>query len=378
MISGAALVAQRLAVGMAARGHTVLVMAASDRRHAYTVSANGLKIARLRSLPNPMRVGQCFVLRPRTEIAAQMRAFHPDVIHLQELLNTAICGTRIARALDIPVALTIHQLPWFASLCAPALPGLRQGIETCLWAYGGWLMRQCHTTITPSYTIADFVCAHTGRRPEVISNGVDLGRFTPSPAFPGESETLRRKYGLHPELPVIIHVGRIDVDKQVNLVIRAAARAMRSVNAELLVVGDGRRRAAVIRLSEKLGIREQSHFPGFVPPRGDLPGLYRLASVFITASEIETQGLVLLEAAATGLPAVAVRAAAIPEAIEDGITGYLAAPGDVDAIADRLVWLLQNPIQARKMGQAGRAKMDYHSLESSFDTHEWLYRSLVM
>ena len=134
MISGAALVARRLAVGMTARGHTVLVMAASDRKRAYTVSANGLKIVRLRSLHNPMRVGQCFVLWPRMEVAAQIRAFHPDVIHLQEPLALAICGTRIARALDIPMTLTIHQLPWFASLCAPALPGLRQGIETCLWA----------------------------------------------------------------------------------------------------------------------------------------------------------------------------------------------------------------------------------------------------
>ncbi|NIO68330.1 MAG: glycosyltransferase, partial [Anaerolineae bacterium] len=52
-----------------------------------------------------------------------------------------------------------------------------------------------------------------------------------------------------------------------------------------------------------------SHFPGFVPATGDLPGLYRLASVFVTASEIETQSLVVLEAAATGLPVVAVRPA---------------------------------------------------------------------
>lgn len=378
MVSGAALVAQRLAEGMTKRGHAVLVMAASDRQRAYTVSTNSLKLARLRSFSNPMRVSQCFTLWPRAEIAAQLRVFRPDILHLQDSLNIGLCGLRIGRAFGIPVVLTIHQLPWFVSLCAPALPGLRQAIETGLWIYGGWLLRQCETTIIPSYAVAEIVSTHTNCRPQVISNGVDLRRFTPHLAFPGEGEALCQEYGLDPYLPIILYVGRIDVDKQVDLVVRAAAKAMRLADAQLLVVGDGRRRTAVIRLSEKSGIRDLSHFPGFVPATGDLPGLYRLASVFVTASEVETQGLVVLEAAATGLPVVAVRAAAIPEAVEDGVNGYLVAPRDIDAMADRLVLLLRNPAQARAMGQIGRARAENHSLDSSIEAHERLYRSLVV
>jgi 1,2-diacylglycerol 3-alpha-glucosyltransferase len=127
-----------------------------------------------------------------------------------------------------------------------------------------------------------------------------------------------------------------------------------------------------------LGIRHLSHFPGFVPATGDLPGLYRLASVFITASEIETQSLVVLEAAATCLPVVAVRTAAAPEVMEDGVNGYLVAPRDIDAMADRLVLLLRDPVEARAMGQAGRAMVERHSLDRSIEAHEELYRSLVL
>jgi 1,2-diacylglycerol 3-alpha-glucosyltransferase len=379
MISGAALVAQRLPEGIANRGHEVLVMAASDRKRPYTDSTTGFKLVRLRSFPNPVRVDQRFLLWPRREVAAELQAFRPDVLHLQDPLNAGLSGLLVAHALDIPVVLTGHALPWFVSAYVPALPGLRQGIEAGLWTYGTWLLRQCEAVVTPTHVIADIVSAHANCRPQVISYGVDLRHFTPRPAFPGEGETLRQKYGLTPSLPIILHVGRIDVEKQVDLVVRAAAQAMHSVNAQLLVVGDGRRRAAVIRLSAELGIRHLSHFPGFVSATGDLPGLYRLALVFITASEVETQGLVMLEAAATGLPIVAARAAAIPEVVEDGVTGYLVAPRDIEAMADRLVLLLRNPAQARAMGQAGRAKMmQKHSLDRSIEAYERLYRSLVL
>ena len=378
MISGAALMVQRLAEGIASRGHEVLVVTASDRQRAYTDSTAGLKLARLRSFPNPVRVDQRFLLWPRREIAAELQAFHPDVLHLHDPLSAGLCALFVAHALDIPVVLTVHALPCLVSAYAPALPGLRQGIEAGLWAYGNWLHRQCEAIITPSRVIADIVSAHADCRPQVIGNGVDLKRFTPRLASLGEGEALRQKYGLDPYLPIILYAGRIDVDKRVDLVVRAAAQAMHTVDAQLLVVGDGRRRAAVMRLSEELGIRHLSHFPGFVPATGDLPGLYRLASVFITASEIETQSLVVLEAAATGLPVVAVRTAAAPEVMEEGINGYLVAPRDIDAMADRLVRLLRNPDQARAMGQAGRAKMQRHSLDRSIEAHEELYRSLVL
>jgi len=378
MISGAALVAQRLAEGIASRGHEVLVVAASDRERAYTDSTAGLRLVRLRSFPNPVRVNQRFLLWPRREIAAELQAFRPDVLHLQDSLSAGLSGLRVAHALDIPVVLTVHALPWFVSAYTPALPGLRQGIEAGLWSYGHWLLQQCEAVIIPSRVIADIVSAHANCRPQAIGNGVDLRRFTSRPALPGEGEALRQKYGLDLYLPIILYVGRIDVDKRVDLIVRAAAQAMHTVDAQLLVVGDGRRRAAMIRLSEKLGIRELSHFPGFVPAAGDLPGVYRLALVFTTASEIETQSSVVLEAAATGLPVIAAWASSMPEFVEDGVTGYLVAPRDIDAMADRLVRLLRNPDQARAMGQAGRAKMQQHSLDRSIEAHEQLYRSLVL
>ena len=377
MVSGAALVVQRLAKGMAMRGHTVSVFAASDKGQAYTNKINGLKQVRLTSFPNPLRVDQYFTIWPRRQIANELKAFRPDVLHMHDPLLIGLSALSAGHAFGVPVTLTIHQLPWFVSAYAPALPGLRKMIETGLWTYSNWLLQQCEAVITPSRVIADIVSGNNNCHPEVISNGVELERFSPRPAFADENESLRQRYGLDPQLPIILYVGRIDTDKQVELVVHAAAQTMRSVKAQLLVVGDGKQLDTVSQLSEALGIRDKCQFPGYVPVIGDLPGLYRLASVFVTASELEIQSSVVLEAAATGLPIVAFRSSSMPEIVENGVTGYLVTPRDVSALADRITSLVRNPNQAKAMGLAGRASAETHSLDSSIRTHEKLYQSLT-
>lgn len=377
MISGAALAAQRLAEGMVTRGHEVMVLAASERGRASVSGAPNLRLARLPSVPNPFRAGQRLMLWPPRALAAELCRFRPDLLHLHDFSLAGLAGLRAARALSIPIVLTLHLLPRSVSAYAPPLPGLRRMTEAGLWAYIDWIGRQCRAVAMPSRSSAEIMRAHSRCRPIILSNGVELRRFSPQHASADEEATLRRKYGLDPHLPVILSVGRIDVEKRVDVVVRAAARAMRVVDAQLLIVGDGTRRAAAIQLSDALRLRDRSHFPGFVAASGDLPGLYRLASVFVMASEVETQGLAGLEAAATGRPVIAIRAAAMTELVEDGVTGYLVASGDVEAMADRLRRILQNPDQASRMGQAARALARPHSLENSLAAHEQFYQSIL-
>jgi glycosyltransferase involved in cell wall biosynthesis len=113
-----------------------------------------------------------------------------------------------------------------------------------------------------------------------------------------------------------------------------------------------------------------------VPIEGDLPGLYRLASAFVTASPIETFGFVVLEAMASARPVVAVRAGSLPELVENSASGYLAPPGDEGALAEGLVRLLRNPEQAHRMGEQGRAAATHFGLSATLAGHERLYRSL--
>ena len=377
MISGAALVVQRHAQAIACAGHEVVVMCASDENRSYTSWSNGVQVIRLRSIKNPLRVQQRFILRPKAEIASLLETFRPDIVHFHDPLTMALDALDVINHMaDPPVKiLTLHQLPWFVSLYFPQMRGL---IETALWKYGTYLMKIFNEVITPSETIADIVGAHTGRRPIVISNGVDLERFTSFPEFPNEREVLLRKYNLDPDLPVILYIGRVDTDKRVDLLIHAVAQALHSIDAQLLIVGSGQCLPQIIELTKELHIHHLSHFPGFVSPIGDLPGLFRLGSVFCTPSVIEIQSSVVLEAEATGLPVVAFRASSMPELVTDGESGYLVPPGDTTAMADRIVTLLRNPTQAQAMGRAGLQIAQSHSHHHSLQAHMALYVSLLL
>jgi glycosyltransferase involved in cell wall biosynthesis len=102
-----------------------------------------------------------------------------------------------------------------------------------------------------------------------------------------------------------------------------------------------------------------------------------MASVFVTASEIETQGLVLLEAAACGLPIVAFKATCIPDIVKDGINGYLAKPGDVIELAAHVHKLIAEPKLARECGKASLSIARDFCRERALNTHEAIYLQVI-
>jgi len=376
MISGASLVVQNLAQGMAARGHSVLVIAASDQGQAYTVEEGRIKIVRLVSASNPKRAQQNVVLWSRKTIEDELKSFAPDVLHIHDILSMGIFGMLAAQMLNTPIVTTVHQLPWFVTAYLPKLPGLHETVEYSLWEYSRWLHKQSQTMVVPTRTIAETIHSKIGFRPEVITNGVDLCHFSKVELPQKKHDFLLNKYGLALNRPIILHGGRLDTDKQVDVVIRAAAKAMKKTNAQLLVIGDGEHREELVQLAQQLGIGNDSHFPGFVAPSGDLPELYRLASVFTTASEIETQGLVLLEALASALPVVSVNATCIPELVNHGKNGFLVAPRDIEGMAVSLTTIIRNPSLSKQMGLAGHAIVQEHAISTALNKHEELYGEL--
>ncbi|HET7010323.1 MAG TPA: glycosyltransferase [Anaerolineales bacterium] len=377
MVSGIAMAVRRMAEGLAARGHNLLVLTASDRNEPYTVETGSLRVDRLASLPNPTRVGQRWVFWSRADVARRLDEFQPDVLHLHDPFLAGFSIPSLAREKGIPLAITAHALPWYVSSQAPDLPGLRHGIEIALWAFAQEVLAQCDAVVAPSRPAAEVIEQNVGRSPVVISNGVDLRLFHPGPVGPEARRRLAKAYAFDPDLPILLHVGRIDVEKRVEVVVQAAAHAMQRAEAQLVIVGDGKQRRSIVHLARELGLGDRAHFIGFVAPEDDLPELYRMASLFAVACELETEGLVVLEAAASGLPLLAVRATVMPALVEASGAGLLVDPGDARAMGEKMVELLSNPDRAREMGAAARTMAGRHDLEDTLAAHERLYGSLL-
>ncbi|HWL34255.1 MAG TPA: glycosyltransferase [Gaiellaceae bacterium] len=173
---------------------------------------------------------------------------------------------------------------------------------------------------------------------EVIPNGVELARFAAPPMpVPGR----------------ILMIGRFAPPKRHDLVLRAFADVHAGLpGSELWLVGAGDGLPAAERLATELGVADSTRFLGV---RDDVPALLTEAACVVLASDYEGCPLSVIEAMAAGVPVVATSVGGVPELVEDGVTGFVTAPGRADELSSSLATLLADGSAAARMGAAGRA-----------------------
>lgn len=177
------------------------------------------------------------------------------------------------------------------------------------------------------------------------------------------------------EAKTVVAVGRLTYQKGFDLLLQAWAEVCRRVSGwQLAIVGDGELRSALSAQAESLGL---AGCVTFVPATKDVVAVYRDASVLAMSSRYEGFGMVLLEAQTVGLPVVSFACKCGPsEIVNDGVDGYLVAPGDVDAMADRLVRLMQDGALRRRMGARAFANAARFSTDAVMKQWMALFDSL--
>ncbi|TVR68615.1 MAG: glycosyltransferase family 4 protein [Spirochaetaceae bacterium] len=228
------------------------------------------------------------------------------------------------------------------------------------------LYNRCEVVISPTELIAAELRGAGVKRPlEIVSNGLDLERFH------GEPRTLTG-----PSIKYL-HVGRISFEKNVDVLLWAFTRIRENQpDATFDIVGDGPALASLRQEAKRLGFDSAVRFHGFVD-RATLPELYPRYDCFLTASTMETQGLVVLEALASGLPAVGVDAYALPELIHHGRNGYLARPFDDAAIAEHAIQVTSDPERYRALSRESLTIAAGHDVNRSADLLEKIYADAV-
>jgi glycosyltransferase involved in cell wall biosynthesis len=206
-----------------------------------------------------------------------------------------------------------------------------------------------------------------------VPNGIDTAAVAAAGA---DRPALRAALGLAPEAPLVGTVGRLAEVKQQGVLIRAFAQTLPAFpTARLVLVGDGPLSAELKGLAASLGLGGAVLFAGYRP---DPERFLAAMDVFVLPSRAEAMPLVIPEAWAAGLPVVASRVGGIPELVENGKTGLLVEPGDVDGLAARLRYLLADPSAARALAQAGRelagARYDLTVMARAYDR---TYRELL-
>lgn len=263
-------------------------------------------------------------------------SFRPDLIHVISPSLLGLFGLDYARKRGLPAVSSYHThfVSYFSYYGFSKVTGPG-------WRFLHWFHNQFRKTYAPSPSAVRELTDHGIRGVELWQRGVDLRRF--SPAY--RCDELRRSVGAH-HVPLLLYVGRLVKEKDLDDLVEAAhLLRIRGCRFALAIVGDGPMR-------EELGqALPCAHFLGY--QHGDqLSAWYASADAFVFPSTTETFGNVILEAFASGLPAVGVSQGGVADIITHGRDGLLARPHDPRSLADAIQSLLCDEPRRTAMARA--------------------------
>lgn len=308
----------------------------------------GAKLIGSRSFPCPwyQKVPLSLALSPR--IISEVARFKPDIIHASSPGIMVFGALIIAKLLCVPIVMSYHThvpvyIPryTFSWLVKP------------MWLILKFLHRAADLTLVPSVAIAkDLRAARVtaANKIRLWNKGVDSESF--HPRYRSHEMRLRLSNG-EPERPLIIHVGRLGVEKSLDFLKSVMDRLP---EARIAFIGDGPYREDLEKLFSGMPVV----FTGMLQGE-ELSQAYASGDIFVMPSESETLGLVVLEAMSSGIPVVGARAGGIPDIIpadQEGKTGFLFNPGDLDDCLTKLGPLLQNKEMRETIGKAARQEME--------------------
>ncbi|MBD2360109.1 glycosyltransferase family 1 protein [Anabaena minutissima FACHB-250] len=264
---------------------------------------------------------------PRPAIGYTLEQFQPDIIHVVNPAVLGLSGIFYSKVLKIPLVASYHtHLPQYLQHYGLGM------LEGVLWELLKGAHNQAALNLCTSTAMMAELSGHGIERVDLWQRGVDTELFHPDLASLEMRDRLTQN---HPESPLLLYVGRLSAEKEIER-IKPILEAI--PQARLALVGDGPHRQTL----EKHFAGTNTYFVGYLMGR-ELGSAFASADAFIFPSRTETLGLVLLEAMAAGCPVVAARSGGIPDIVTDGINGYLFNPqADIQDAIDATVRLLEN------------------------------------
>ncbi|KAL2642868.1 hypothetical protein R1flu_010455 [Riccia fluitans] len=283
-------------------------------------------------------------LSPR--IYNEVSNFKPDIIHASSPGVMVFGALIIAKLLSVPIVMSYHT---HVPLYIPKYTF--SWLVTPMWWIIRFLHRAADLTLVMSSALGKELKAAGAAAAEKIgiwSKGVDSESF--HPRFRSHEMRVKLTKG-QPAAPLIVHVGRLGAEKNLDFLRKVMEKIP---EAHLAVVGDGPYRGELEKMLEGMKVT----FTGMLQGE-ELSQAYASADVFITPSESETLGFVVLEAMASGIPVVCARAGGIIDIVNrEGETGYLYTPGDLDDCVGKIKSLLASPELRMKIGSAAREEVE--------------------
>ena len=339
------------------RGHRVLVVAPEYAN----LPEDEIDVVRIPAIQNFNASDFSFALPVPIGLTEILEEFEPDIIHSQHpflLGNTAV---RISRYFDLPLVFTHHTL---YEQYTHYVPGNLPLFKRFIIELGTHYANLSDLVFAPSESIRDILLSRGVSTPvEVVPTGVIVDNFAH-----GDGAACRRRLGIPPDAFVVGHLGRLAPEKNLGFLAEAVAGFVQEhENAWFLVVGSGPSEPAMRKIFASAGLEERLVFAGVLQHQR-LSDALAAMDLFAFASTSETQGMVLTEAMAAGLPVVALDAPGAREVVRDRYNGRLIGQHSPEALRGGIEWVAsQPPEEMARLIEAAHATAEDFSMPRSAD-----------
>lgn len=315
-VGGVARSVSGLCEGLRARGHAVLVVAPEfagmpDNEH---------DVIRVPAVQHFGGTDFSVPLPATRALSDRLDRFAPDIVHSHHPFLLGDTALRVSAFRDLPVVFTYHtRYELYGHYVAQDSEALKRLVQSLSFGY----CELCNAVIAPSRSIADYLERAGVTTPiSVIPTGIDTARFAA-----GDRQRGRHRLAIPATARVIGHVGRLAPEKNLDFLAEALVPALRTTSETIaLIVGDGASRSGLADALERAGLSGRARFAGILTGQ-ELVDAYASMDVFAFSSLSETQGLVLAEAMAAGIPVIALDAPGAREVVRDGTNGRLLGSG---------------------------------------------------
>ncbi len=348
-----------LACLLAKRGHEVHVITqAQDKGESYQ-DEHGVFIHTVsfptRSLPG-FYVLACVAYF--LKVAKLLKKLKPGVVHAMQTNFNGTFGGFITKFLGMKFIIHDHGNFYI-------LPNWHKRF------FAKRALKDASLVISPSRDLASSIEQFTGNKTMVIPNAIHPERYQGL-----ERQEARQALSLPKNQPLLLFIGRLTELKRVDILISALALLAREhPDVKLVIVGGGTLETRLKEQVKMMGLEESVLFTGYVEEM-KVPLYTSACDIFVLPSEVESFGIVLLEAMAAGRPCVASRVGGIPELIEDGVNGLLVESGKPDELATAILRVLNEPELAEKFGKNNLEKVKGFSWDEIASRFEEVYQKL--
>ena len=350
------------------KGHDVRVLTLSKNSESKMEKTDYL----IGSFPVPFYPDARQTLRFKDKLIKEIIKWHPDIVHIQTEFSIGKIAKRIAKECNSPIINTSHTL--YEDYTGYVIPSKRLG-KIIARKFTRSSYQNSKAVIAPSEKIKRLLTKYGISAPiHVIPTGIDLDRFKKKVHLI-EKATLKTKLNIPNKAKVIVSIGRIAKEKNLDEIINYMPDLIsKNKNIILLIGGDGPYKKQIEQQVKKLGIEKNVRFTGMISPKNTYK-YYQLGDLFVCASTSETQGITYIEALACSLPLVCRYDECLDGVIENGKNGYMYKTKD--EYLKYVEKILKNPLLHYKLKTNALVSSKKFSKEKFGEDVEKLYQDVL-